>query len=117
MSDISKFDWASELPSAVTITNKDGIIVYMNNKSVDTFANDGGSGLIGQNLYDCHNEHSNHIIQNITDSKLPNIYTIEKKGIKKLIYQCTSGIAPSPCTETRDLIPPNTSVFSPVIKS
>ncbi len=87
MSDISKFDWASELPSAVTITNKDGIIVYMNNKSVDTFANDGGSGLIGQNLYDCHNEHSNHIIQNITDSKLPNIYTIEKKGIKKLIYQ------------------------------
>ena len=87
MSDISKFDWASELPSAVAITNKDGIIVYMNNKSVDTFANDGGSGLIGQNLYDCHNEHSNHIIQNITDSKLPNIYTIEKKGIKKLIYQ------------------------------
>jgi transcriptional regulator with PAS, ATPase and Fis domain len=87
MSDIPNIDWASELPSAITITDKDGIIVYMNNKSVETFANDGGRGLIGQNLLDCHNENSNHIIKNITDSKQPNVYTIEKKGIKKLIYQ------------------------------
>jgi hypothetical protein len=87
MSANSTTDWASELPSAVTITNKDGNIVYMNLKSVETFTNDGGTALIGRNLYDCHNENSNKIIKRIIDSKQPNIYTIEKNGIKKLIYQ------------------------------
>lgn len=81
------FDWASELPSAVTITNKDGVIIYMNKKAIDTFKNDGGIELIGKNLFDCHNDNSNRIITNIIESTEPNIYTIEKKGQKKMIYQ------------------------------
>ena len=80
-------DWAKELLSAVTLTDKAGTIIYMNDKSAETFANDGGRDLIGKNLYECHNANSNNVINRIIDNKEPNIYTIEKKGVKKLIYQ------------------------------
>jgi ribosomal protein S6 len=59
----------------------------MNNKSADTFANDGGRSLVGSDLKDCHNAVSNEIIKQIVETLKPNIYTIEKKGKKKLIYQ------------------------------
>ena len=51
----------------------------MNDKSISDFENDGGSKLIGSNLFDCHNESSNKIIMRIIEEKKPNIYTIEKK--------------------------------------
>ena len=80
-------DWAKELKSAVTLTDISGTVIYMNDKSVETFSNEGGPELIGKNLYDCHNENSRNIINRIINDKEPNIYTIEKNGVKKLIYQ------------------------------
>jgi len=76
-----------EFPSAVTITDSDAKIIYMNKKSIETFANDGGEKLIGESLFGCHNPASNEIIRNILATGNPNTYTIEKKGKKKLIYQ------------------------------
>jgi len=84
---MKNIDWAKELMSAVTLTDKAGAIIYMNEKSVETFANDGGRELIGKNLYECHNDNSNKVIDRIINEKSPNIYTIEKNGVKKLIYQ------------------------------
>lgn len=84
---MENFDWSKELPAAVTLTDSAGNIIYMNNKSAETFADSGGRGLIGKNMNDCHNENSNRIIQSIMIEHKPNIYTIEKKGIKKLIFQ------------------------------
>jgi PAS domain S-box-containing protein len=79
--------WSEKLPAAITVSDENGTIVYMNNKSAETFANDGGRELIGKNLFECHNENSNNIIEKIISSRETNVYTIEKKGIKKLIYQ------------------------------
>jgi transcriptional regulator with PAS, ATPase and Fis domain len=76
-----------EYPSAVTITDDSAIIIYMNKKSISTFENEGGEKLIGQSLFDCHNPNSNLIIRQILDTGIPNTYTIEKRGAKKLIYQ------------------------------
>ena len=59
----------------------------MNEKAASTFADDGGYGLIGKNLFECHTAASNEIIKKIMNEKKPNVYTIEKNGIKKLIYQ------------------------------
>ena len=77
--------WSDEIDIAVTLTDSEGKISYMNKKSQSTFENAGQ--LIGTDLKDCHKENSNRIINNIIESKISNIYTIEKKGVKKLICQ------------------------------
>ncbi len=76
-----------EYPFAVTVCDKEGVIIYMNNKSQETFADDGGKNLIGKNLYDCHSGKSQKKIKEIIANGSSNTYTIEKKGVKKLIHQ------------------------------
>ena len=38
-------DWLKEINAAITICDKQGIIVYMNEKSEQVFKNDGGKNL------------------------------------------------------------------------
>jgi len=80
-------DWIKEFPGAVTVCDEAGVIVAMNDKALSTFADDGGAALLGKSVMDCHAEHSRGIIKKIMAGGPPNIYTIEKKGKKKLIYQ------------------------------
>lgn len=81
-------NWAEELPIAITVTNKEGKIIYMNNRSSEVFSKYGGKNLIGSQLDHCHNAHSQQIIAQIIANKETNAYTILKNGEKKLIYQC-----------------------------
>jgi len=80
-------NWQKSFPGAITLCDKDFIITYMNEKSILTFKEDGGEKLLGTNLLDCHNENSKLEILKIRDSGKPKAYTIEKNGVKKLIYQ------------------------------
>lgn len=80
-------DWIKEFPAAITVCDKDGVIIDMNDKACATFAVEGGAALIGKSLYDCHNPHSCSIIREMLATGRNNVYTIEKKGQKKLIYQ------------------------------
>jgi PAS domain S-box-containing protein len=79
--------WTKEFPAAITICDADGIIIEMNNKSIETFKNYGGAELIGKNLYDCHPGDSKNKLRQLMDSQKENVYTIEKNGVKKIIYQ------------------------------
>jgi PAS domain S-box-containing protein len=79
--------WANTLNCAVTVCDNTGIIVYMNEKACKTFEKWGGEELIGKNLFDCHNPHSISVIKRLIANNESNTYTIEKNGIKKLIYQ------------------------------
>jgi len=79
--------WHTELPIAITVCDKDGKVIYMNEKSIETFAKYGGSEIIGNNLSDCHPEPAKSILQGMLKNPVLNAYTIEKNGIKKLIYQ------------------------------
>jgi hypothetical protein len=80
--------WAAEFPGAVTVSGKDGTILYMNDTAAAGFSDDGGRALVGKDLMACHRkERSREIIRRIMDTEEPNVYTIEKKGVKKLIYQ------------------------------
>jgi len=81
------FDWAKEVPYAVTICDAAGIILDMNDRSVEVFAGDGGRTLIGTNLLACHPEPSRSKVVELLREQRSNIYTIEKKGIKKMIVQ------------------------------
>lgn len=78
-------DWALELNCAITVCDKDCKIIYMNNRAKETFASHGE--LVGQNLRNCHNERSKAIINELLRTGGTNSYTIEKKGVKKMIYQ------------------------------
>ena len=79
------FEWAKELNCAVTVCDVDGIILFMNDKACETFAKRGD--LIGKNLFDCHNERSQQIIRQMLATGGTNTYTIEKHGVRKMIYQ------------------------------
>lgn len=80
-------DWAKGLNCAITVCNRDGIILYMNEKSQRTFEKWGGKDLIGKSLFDCHNPRSVETIHRLMNNNESNTYTIDKNGIKKLIYQ------------------------------
>src|SRR5512138_673745 len=79
--------WVKEFPGAITICDRDGILVEMNDKAEETLKEDGGRALLGKNVLDCHPEPSKSQLREMLEQQKANIYTIEKKGVKKLIYQ------------------------------
>ena len=80
-------DWTKEFPGAITVCDAEGRIVAMNDRSAQTFAGNGGAGLIGTNVLDCHPEPSRTKVRGLLESGGTNVYTIEKRGQKKLIFQ------------------------------
>jgi transcriptional regulator with PAS, ATPase and Fis domain len=79
--------WVKEAPYAITVCDAQGIILSMNDRSQEAFADYGGGDLIGTNLLDCHPEPSKSKLQDLLTNPRANIYTIEKHGKKKMIYQ------------------------------
>jgi transcriptional regulator with PAS, ATPase and Fis domain len=79
--------WVREFPAAITVCDANGIILSMNERSILTFADDGGASLIGANLLDCHTEPARSKVAALLSSKAPNVYSIEKGGVRKLIFQ------------------------------
>jgi transcriptional regulator with PAS, ATPase and Fis domain len=80
-------NWKDELSVAITVCDSKGTILEMNKKSAESFSKEGGYELIGKNLFDCHLQSSVNKINELIKEDKTNIYTIEKNGIKKLIYQ------------------------------
>jgi transcriptional regulator with PAS, ATPase and Fis domain len=79
--------WVKEFPAAITVCDPDGIILEMNDKATKTFSADGGYDLIGKNVLDCHPDPARGKLKGLMGARKKNVYTIEKNGIKKLIYQ------------------------------
>ncbi len=84
---MSAIEWHKEFPGAVTVCDTEGQIVEMNVKSREVFAADGGGKLIGQNVLDCHPEPGRSQLESMMKEQRTNVYTIQKNGKKKLIYQ------------------------------
>jgi len=79
--------WIRQFPAAITVCDKDGVIIDMNDKACATFAADGGAKLIGTSLYACHKPRSVELIKSMLANGHNHIYTIEKNGVQKLICQ------------------------------
>ena len=58
---------------------------YIYERALETYAKHGN--LIGRSLIDCHNPRSVEIIRHIIATGGQNVYTIEKAGVHKLIFQ------------------------------
>lgn len=77
--------WWREFPGAVTVCDRDGVILEMNRKAVATLGN--GKSLVGASIIDCHPGPARSKVRELLASGRTNVYTIEKKGVRKLIYQ------------------------------
>jgi len=79
--------WIQNIPGAITVCDPSGIILAMNDKSAEGHSGDGGIRLVGTNLLDCHPEPARSKVQKMLDNQQANVYSIEKLGVKKLVYQ------------------------------
>lgn len=82
-----KRDYFEGADIAVTICAKDGTILDMNQKSRQTFLKPGQEDIIGKNVLDCHPEPARSLLDDMLKNPRTNIYTVEKEGRKKLIFQ------------------------------
>jgi transcriptional regulator with PAS, ATPase and Fis domain len=79
--------WTEGMQAAMTVCDENGKVLYLNEKAAQTFAKNGGKALVGTNLMDCHPEPARSKVKDLLANPRYNAYTIEKNGIKKLIYQ------------------------------
>lgn len=72
----------------VTVCDPTGVILAMNDTAIRAFAGRGGAKLVGQNALDCHPGQSREQFAELLRNPRLNVYTTEKNGVHKLIYQC-----------------------------
>ena len=80
-------DYFKEVNFAITVCDQEGKIISMNDKSQKTFLKPGREVLVGKNVLDCHPEPACSLLADMLQNPRTNVYTIEKNGVKKLIYQ------------------------------
>jgi hypothetical protein len=76
--DLPTIDWPRELPMSVTVCDREGIILQMNEYSRKMFAAEGGADLIGTSLLDCHPEPSRSQLAEMLETHSKNIYRSRK---------------------------------------
>jgi len=82
-----RLEWFDELPCSVTVCDADYTALYLNERSAEVNAKDGGKALVGRNLMDCHPPEAQEKLRRVLASGRPNIYTIERNGVRKMIFQ------------------------------
>jgi transcriptional regulator with PAS, ATPase and Fis domain len=80
-------DWVRDFAAAVTVCDLRGIVINMNESAAIAYQNYGGKRLIGRSLLDCHPEPARSKLLQLLESGGRSVYTIEKNGIQKLIFQ------------------------------
>jgi hypothetical protein len=82
----SRFDWLDGIAVGATVCGCTGVCLYMDEQAARVFAKDGGP-LVGRNLLDCHPKPGRSRFAAQLAAPMPNSYTIEKHGVRKLIHQ------------------------------
>ena len=76
-----------EFPGSILVCDLHGIVLEMNNKAAEMYQAYGGRDLVGKSLIDCHPEPAMSKVLHLLETGESNTYTIERNGIKKLIFQ------------------------------
>jgi len=73
-----------ELPLAVTVTDVNGTVIYLNQRATTNF----GAETLGANIFECHPEPSKSLVKKMYAEEIVNTYTITtKSGKQQLIHQ------------------------------
>jgi transcriptional regulator with PAS, ATPase and Fis domain len=75
-------DFFENVAVATTVCDLKGEVIYQNQRAVDALGE-----ARGHNLEECHKAASWAKIQEMIAEGTTNAYTIEKRGVRKLIYQ------------------------------
>jgi PAS domain-containing protein len=75
--------WIRSFPAAITVCDRQGVIIEMNERARAVF----GGDLVGRSVLDCHPEPARAKLAELLATGKSNVYTIEKNGRRKLIYQ------------------------------
>ena len=84
---MSKGRWVKELPAEIMVCDPTGIILEMNDQAGVLFSEDGGSGLIGTNVLDCHPEPALGKLEGMLDRQAANAYFNTENGEKRFFFQ------------------------------
>lgn len=87
------YPWADRTDCAVTVCDTEGVVIYQNVRSHEV-----NGDCCGRSLLPCHNDRSRQIIDRLLSEGGRNVYTIRKRGVRKLIYQTVWRIADGPDT-------------------
>jgi len=79
--------WSKEVDFPVTVCDKDGIIIAMNDKSIELFGEDGGAALLGKSLLDCHPEPSKSKLIHMLKNQLSNTYIETHSDHKRFVHE------------------------------
>jgi hypothetical protein len=55
---MEKHAWVDSFPGSITVCDREGLLIEMNPASQEVFKEDGGLGLLGTGVLDCHPEPS-----------------------------------------------------------
>jgi len=84
---MSTSSWVKELPAEVMVCDSIGTILEMNDEAETYFTEDGGCGLLGTNVLDCHPEPSRSKLEGMLEKLLSNAYFNTEDGEKRFFYQ------------------------------
>lgn len=80
-------DWLQTFDGSITVMDLNGKILFMNTAAGKVFEKFGGVNMVDSNIEECHQDAALQAIKNMLESDSRNIYTIEKNGVKKIVYQ------------------------------
>ena len=90
---MEKHAWTDVFPGAITVTDAEGTVIEMNQKSAnELFKNDGGYDVLGRNAITCHPKRTQDKVRKIYEEQAFNVYSITKGGKKYLVYQAPYSI-------------------------
>jgi len=78
-------EWVEEFPGTITIVDRDGFIVYMNECAAAKYGASGGQ--IGGSVFDCHPLAAARKLREMMDARQPYVYTTERGGKGKIVCQ------------------------------
>lgn len=80
-------EWVKSFAGAVVVCDPEGIVLEMNDSALHLYRNVGGAKLLGTNMHDCHPDPARTALKEVMKKRAPNVYSIERKGSKMLVYQ------------------------------
>jgi len=80
-------EWIKAFGASITVMDRNGEILYMNDAAGQVFEKFGGIDMIGSNVDRCHEAPAMGTIKEMMENNAVNVYTIEKNGQKKMVYQ------------------------------
>lgn len=80
-------EWLDSFNASITVMDTQGKVLYMNDAADEVFKKFGGKSMVGSDVSPCHKASSMVTIKEMMENGSVNVYTIEKNGQKKIVYQ------------------------------